>query len=178
MCMIPAWFETEKTLGSGELEPKRSIQADLQSPPYGRLGSIGVILRQGGVLEEGFFTLKILTELLDASQVAMVANRTDACNPWAIRNPSDEAWDLYRMVRFGSCAVGDIRELIAVPKHVREALLAYAERYREDNERIHCILQFRERVAFEFERLVESGGSPSESGHASYNLPICTEIAG
>jgi hypothetical protein len=127
-------------------------------------------LRRGGVLEKGFFTLKILANLLDAKQMVLATNRTDACNPWATRNPSDEARDLYRMVRFGSCTIGEIRELIAVPKHVSEALLAYAERYPEDNERIRCILQFRERVAEEFERRIEADRSPAEPGQPSSDL--------
>jgi hypothetical protein len=129
---------------------------------------------EGGVLEKGFFTLKILANLLEAKQTVLATNRTDTCNPWATRNPSDEARDLYRMMRFGSCTITEIRELIDVPKHVREALLAYAERYPEDSERIHCILHFRERVAEEFERLIEADRSPAEPGQASSDLK-CTQ---
>jgi hypothetical protein len=111
--------------------------------------------------------LKLLANLLDAQQVVLATNRTDACNPWATRNPSDEAGDLYRMVRFGSCTVIEIRELIAVPKHIREALLAYAERYPEDSDRIRCVLQFRERVAEEFERRIEADRVQGESRSSS-----------
>jgi hypothetical protein len=75
-------------------------------------------------------------------------------NPWAIRNPMDEARDLYRMVRSGASAVEEIRELIAVPDLIKEALLAYAERYPKDGQHIYCVLHFRERVAEEFERLL------------------------
>ena len=78
-------------------------------------------------------------------------------NPWAIRNPLDEACDLYEMVTAGSCKIDEIRELIAVPQQIEEALLAYAERYPKDGARIHCVLLFRERVAEEFERLVQNG---------------------
>ena len=77
-------------------------------------------------------------------------------NPWAIRNPLDEARDLYKMVSSGSCPVEEIRELIAVPKLVEEALLAYAERYPRDGQQIYCVLLFREKVAREFERLIEN----------------------
>jgi hypothetical protein len=122
--------------------------------------------------------VKISTGLLDAKQVALATNRTDACNPWAIRNPLDEARDLYRMVRFGSCSIAGIRELIAVPQDVREALLAYAQRYPEDSERIQCILQFRERVAQEFERLVESDGSGAEPVQTPADLAIYSGTTG
>jgi hypothetical protein len=122
--------------------------------------------------------VKILTGLLDAKQVALATNRTDACNPWAIRNPLDEARDLYRMVRFGSCSVADIRELIAVPRHVREALLAYAERFPEDSERIQCILQFRARVAEEFERLIENDGNAVEPVQTLADLALHSGTAG
>jgi hypothetical protein len=122
--------------------------------------------------------VKILTGLLDAKQVALATNRTDACNPWAIRNPLDEARDLYRMVRFGSCSVANIRELIAVPRHVREALLAYAERFPEDSERIQCILQFRARVAEEFERLIENDGNAVEPVQTLADLALHSGTAG
>jgi hypothetical protein len=76
-------------------------------------------------------------------------------NPWAIRNPLDEARDLYRMVRYGSCTVGSIRDLISVPPEIEASLLAYADRYPKDGQRIHCVLQFRRKVSTEFERLLD-----------------------
>jgi len=76
-------------------------------------------------------------------------------NPWAIRNPLDEARDLHRMVTQGSCTVGSIRDLISVPPEIESALRAYADRFPKDGQRIHCVLRFRERVAHEFERLVQ-----------------------
>jgi hypothetical protein len=75
-------------------------------------------------------------------------------NPWAIRNPLDEARDLHRMVTHGSCTVESMRELISVPAEIESALLAYANRYPKDGERIHCVLQFRRKVGVEFERLL------------------------
>ena len=75
-------------------------------------------------------------------------------NPWAIRNPLDEARDLHRMVTHGSCTVESMRELISVPAEIESALLAYAHRYPKDGERIHCVLQFRRKVGVEFERLL------------------------
>lgn len=83
-------------------------------------------------------------------------------NPWAIRNPVDEARDLYRMVRSGSSGIDEMRELIAVPEIIKEALLAYAERYPKDGQHIYCVLHFRERVAEEFERLLEKNEDPGE----------------
>lgn len=99
--------------------------------------------------------MKILTDVLWQT---IPANEHE--NPWAIRNPLDEARDLYRMVLAGSSPVEEIRELIAVPEPIKEALLAYAERYPKDGQHIHCVLLFRERVAREFERLVDE--KPSE----------------
>ena len=75
-------------------------------------------------------------------------------NPWAIRNPLDEARDLHRMVLHGSCTIESIRDLISVPPEIEAALLAYANRYPKDGQRIHCVLRFRQQVAEEFERLV------------------------
>jgi hypothetical protein len=75
-------------------------------------------------------------------------------NPWAIRNPLDEARDLHRMVIFGSSTIDAMRDLISVPPKIEGALLAYADRYPKDGQRIQCVLQFRRRVAEEFERLL------------------------
>lgn len=89
-------------------------------------------------------------------------------NPWAIRNPLDEARDLYRMVIHGSCTVESIRELIAVAPHIESALLAYADHYPKDGDRIRCVLQFRRKVGVEFERLIQCDMSFIEDseGHA------------
>jgi hypothetical protein len=77
-------------------------------------------------------------------------------NPWAIRNPLDEARDLYRMVVYGSCTVESIRDLISVPPEIESALLAYADHFPKDGDRIRCVLQFRRKVGEEFERLLVS----------------------
>jgi hypothetical protein len=97
--------------------------------------------------------MKTIADLLNVDEPIPVSAHD---NPWAIRNPRDEARDLHGMVRSGSCSIEEIRELIAVPEPVEEALLAYAERFPTDGQRIHCVLQFREKVAAEFERLVET----------------------
>ena len=97
--------------------------------------------------------MKTISDLLNVDEPIRVGHHDNA---WAIRNPRDEARDLHRMVRSGSCSIEEIRELIAVPKPVEEALLAYAERFPTDGQRIYCVLHFREKVAEEFERLIEN----------------------
>jgi hypothetical protein len=77
-------------------------------------------------------------------------------NPWAIRNPLDEARDLHRMTVYGSCTVESIRELISVPPDIEAALIAYADHYPKDGDRIRCVLRFRRKVGVEFERLLQS----------------------
>src|ERR1700730_14794517 len=103
--------------------------------------------------------MKTIADLLNTDDVLPVTGHE---TPWAPRNPLDEARDLHRMVRCGSCSVEEIRELIAVPKPVEEALLAYVERYPKDGQSIYCVLLFREKVATEFERLIESDSSSAE----------------
>ena len=117
--------------------------------------------------------MKTIADLLNMDQTVPVAGHD---NPWAIRNPIDEAHDLYKMVRCGSCSVEEIRELIAVPKPVEEALLAYAERYPKDGQPIYCVLLFREKVAREFERLIESDSSSGEYQQASVPERPGTEV--
>jgi hypothetical protein len=93
-------------------------------------------------------------------------------NPWAIRNPLDEARDLHRMVTYGSCTIESIRDLISVPSEIESALLAYANRFPKDGERIHCVLQFRRRVAQEFERLVNCDMSFIETSPSHTNEDV------
>jgi hypothetical protein len=103
-----------------------------------------------------------MKNLADALSVWQTIPSSAHENPWAIRNPLDEARDLYRMVRSGSSGIDEIRELIAVPDIIKEALLAYAERYPKDGQHIYCVLHFRERVAGEFERLVQKEGTSAD----------------
>jgi hypothetical protein len=78
---------------------------------------------------------------------------------WTTRNPRDEARDLYRMVTCGNSSIESMRDLIAVPDHIAATLREYVKRCPEDGKRIEGVLQFREKVGDEFERLVE-GGQP------------------
>jgi len=71
--------------------------------------------------------------------------------------------------------VQEIRELIAVPKPVEEALLAYAERYPKDGRQIYCVLHFREKVAGEFERLIENDPMLIDYGQ-QYALDTADEL--
>lgn len=84
-------------------------------------------------------------------------------NPWAIRNPLDEARDLYKMTVYGSCTVESIRELISVPPEIEAALMAYADHYPKDGDRIRCVLRFRKKVGVEFERLLQANAPVTDS---------------
>lgn len=84
-------------------------------------------------------------------------------NPWAIRNPLDEARDLYKMTVYGSCTVESIRELISVPPEIEAALMAYADLYPKDGDRIRCVLRFRKKVGVEFERLLQANAPVADS---------------
>jgi hypothetical protein len=114
--------------------------------------------------------MKSLAELLDVQAV-----RIGHDNPWATRNPLDEARDLYRMVRCGSCSLEEIRGSIAVPKPIEEALLAYAEGFPNDGQPVYSVLLFRESVAKEFERLIENDRSFAEPPQVSIGNEICRE---
>jgi len=110
--------------------------------------------------------MKSVARLLDGEALGISFD-----NPWAIRNPLDEARDLYRMFRSGSCSIDEIRQLIAVPKAIEEALLAYAECYPNDGRQVYRVLLFRESVAKEFERLIERDQSFPESSQVSVEEP-------
>jgi hypothetical protein len=127
------------------------------------------VTRNGADSKRGIVLMKTIADLL-ALDAAVPAAAHD--NPWAIRNPIDEARDLYKMVCCGSCSVAEIRELIAVPKPVEEALLAYAERYPKDGQPIYCVLLFREKVGREFERLLENDPSFAEFQQDVAQSPI------
>jgi len=113
--------------------------------------------------------MKTIADLLNTDDALPVTSNE---NPWATRNPSDEARDLHNMVRCGSCSAGEIRDLIAVPKPVEEALLAYAERYPKDGRQIYSVLHFRERVASEFERLIRNDSTLLEYEQTSAELLV------
>lgn len=95
-------------------------------------------------------------------------------SPWLDRPvaPREEALSLFALVGRNGDTVESIRELIAVPPHIEAALLLYAERNPEEAFGIERGLQFRRRVAEEFERLAAHGGAdqtctPETHGHGS-----------
>jgi hypothetical protein len=90
-------------------------------------------------------------------------------NPWAIRNPLDEARDLHRMTVYGSCTVESMRDLISVPPEIEAALLAYADHYPKDGDRIRCVLRFRRRVGVEFEKLLQCDMPLTDSRNTDVN---------
>jgi len=90
-------------------------------------------------------------------------------NPWAIRNPLDEARDLHRLTVYGSCTVESMRDLISVPPEIEAAVLAYADHYPKDGDRIRCVLRFRRRVGVEFEKLLQCDMPLTESRNTDVN---------
>jgi hypothetical protein len=66
----------------------------------------------------------------------------------------EEARILFEMMQRSGDTVESIRELIVVPPEIEEAL--YARRHPEDAYGIERVLKFRQRVADEFERLVDA----------------------
>ena len=77
-------------------------------------------------------------------------------SPWLDRPvaPREEAISLFALIGRNGDTVESVRELIAVPPCVEATLLGYAERNPEDCFGIERVLQFRRRVAEEFERLL------------------------
>jgi len=96
-------------------------------------------------------------------------------NPWAIRNPLDEARDLYKMTVYGSCTVESIRELISVPPEIEAALMAYVDHYPKDGDRIRCVLRFRKKVGVEFERLLQANMPVVDSRDDDANESVLQE---
>jgi hypothetical protein len=76
-------------------------------------------------------------------------------SPWLDRAiaPREEALTLFALVGRNGDTVESVRELIAVPPRIEPALLLDAERNPEDARGVERVLQFRRRVAEEFEQL-------------------------
>lgn len=62
---------------------------------------------------------------------------------------------MFTMIDNKSHTVDSIRELIAVPPHIENALQLYAREHFEEATGIERVLRFRRRVGEEFERLVQ-----------------------
>jgi hypothetical protein len=84
-------------------------------------------------------------------------------SPWLDRPvaPREEALSLFAMIGRNGDTVESVRELIAVPARIEAALLLYADRNPGDASGIERVLQFRHRVAEEFERLVTDPSTPN-----------------
>lgn len=68
----------------------------------------------------------------------------------------EEARALFGMIGRNGDSVESIRELISVPPKIRASLLKYARHRPRAKRGILKVLDFRQRVAAEFERLVDS----------------------
>jgi hypothetical protein len=79
-------------------------------------------------------------------------------SPWLDRPvaPLEEAISLFALIGRNGDTVESVRELIAVPPRMETALILYAQRNPEDARGIERVLQFRRRVAEEFERLTRT----------------------
>jgi hypothetical protein len=60
------------------------------------------------------------------------------------------------------CGIAELRELIAVPPGIEQALREYARAHVEDAYWIEACLKFREAVAEEFKRLLSAGAEGIE----------------
>lgn len=80
-------------------------------------------------------------------------------SPWIDRAvaPRGEALSLFAMVGRNGETLESVRELIAVPSQTETKLLLFADRNPEDAMWIGRVLQYRRRVAEEFERLAADG---------------------
>jgi len=67
-------------------------------------------------------------------------------------SPREEARILFEMMQRTGGTVDSIRELIAIPPEIEEALTLYAYKHPEDAFGIERVIRFRRRVAEEFER--------------------------
>jgi hypothetical protein len=78
----------------------------------------------------------------------------------------EEARILFEMMIRKREAVESIRELIAIPPEIEEALTLYARKYPEDAFGIEPVIRFRRLVGEEFERLV--GRTSNAPGFPDY----------
>ena len=83
----------------------------------------------------------------------------DDCSHWlgCTATPREEARSLFAMIGRNGDTVESIRELIAVPPNIEDALLLYAARHPEDAPGIKRVIEFRRQVAEKFEQWVKTG---------------------
>ena len=68
--------------------------------------------------------------------------------------PREEARNLVALIGRNGNTVESIRQLIAVPANIEQALKHYARLHPQDAEGVEIVLEFRRLVAKEFDRLV------------------------
>ena len=91
-----------------------------------------------------------------APEIVAAVDQPKADSHWLDRtaSPREEARILFDMMIRKQETVESIRELIAVPLEIEEALTLYARRHPEDAFGIERVLKFRKRVAEEFDGLI------------------------
>ena len=77
--------------------------------------------------------------------------------------PKAEARALFTVMKRTRETPDDIRELILVPPETQSFFRSYVLEHPEERHAIERIVAFRRQVGAEFERLVESAGTPQES---------------
>jgi hypothetical protein len=74
-----------------------------------------------------------------------------------------EARAIMRLVSLGTTTLEDARELISIPEDQEQALRTFVAIAGKDGASVRSVLEFRQRVMTEFERLVASGISDVSS---------------
>jgi hypothetical protein len=69
--------------------------------------------------------------------------------------PEEEARALFAMIGRNGDTIESIRELIAVPPGIERALRLYLHQHPEDAEGVERVLEFRQKVSEEFDRVAE-----------------------
>jgi hypothetical protein len=89
-------------------------------------------------------------------QVVTAVGKTKRESRWldCTASVKEEARILFEMIIRKRETVESVRELIAIPQEIEEALSLYAYKHPEDALGIERVIRFRRRVAEEFERLV------------------------
>lgn len=81
--------------------------------------------------------------------------------------PKEEARSLFAMIGRNGDTVESIRELIAVPANIENALTLYVSQHPEDARGIEKVFSFRKRVREEFDQLAHASVSQRPSGPLS-----------
>jgi hypothetical protein len=76
------------------------------------------------------------------------------------------------LIRRNANSVEAIRELIAVPPEIEDALRLYASHHPEDAKGIEKVLRFRRRVREEFDRLVHERATHVSTGGDAEPHPL------